>query len=258
MLEKVNGVIGQATNGVWARFYGALYLQAVKAWPKVLTGIFVLLCFWVAAIICKMIILRFAKRVKHRKLIYQMLGRLSKITIIIIGLITALGTMGIDVTALVTGLGLTGFAVGLALKDPISNAISGFLVLFYEPFVIGDRINVDGNDGVVQDIQLRYTILETGEQHVLVPNSTLLSKSITVDDKGKPLPIITIHDCFACHAWYAEDLQRTLLRGLRTMYEHYEPFNHFLNMVESAGPVPMPQVDDSDYSWEAWAKNAFS
>jgi len=42
------------------------------------------------------------------------------------------------------------------------------------------------------------------------------------------------------------------------MYEHYEPFNHFLNMAESTGPVPMPQVDESDYSWEKWAKNAFS
>jgi hypothetical protein len=80
----------------------------------------------------------------------------------------------------------------------------------------------------------------------------------TVDDKGECLPIITVHDCFACHASFATDLQRVLLRGLRTMYEHYEPFYHSLNMVESAGPVPMPRVNESDYSWETWAKNAFS
>jgi len=80
----------------------------------------------------------------------------------------------------------------------------------------------------------------------------------TVDQKGNPLPIITIHDCFACHAGFAADLQRILLRGLRTMYEYYEPLNHFLNTAENVGTVPMPQVDDSDYSWETWAKNAFS
>ena len=81
---------------------------------------------------------------------------------------------------------------------------------------------------------------------------------LTVDKKGEYLPIITVHDCFACHASFAPELQQVLLRGLRTMYEHYEPFNHFLNMAESTGPVPMPQVDESDYSWEKWAKNAFS
>jgi len=81
---------------------------------------------------------------------------------------------------------------------------------------------------------------------------------LTVDEKGERLPIVTVHDCFACHAGFAAELQRILLRGLRTMYEHYDPFNHFLNMAESTEPVPMPQVDDSDYSWETWAKNVFS
>jgi len=92
--------------------------------------------------------------------------------------------------------------------------------------------------------------LEDGDFHI--------KGNRTVDDEGERLPIITIHDCFACHASFATDLQRVLLRGLRTMYEHWDPFNHFLNMAESAGPVPTRQVDESDYSWERWAKNAFS
>ncbi len=92
--------------------------------------------------------------------------------------------------------------------------------------------------------------LEDGDFHI--------KGNLTVDDKGERLPIITIHDCFACHASFATDLQRVLLRGLRTMYEHYEPFNHFLKAVETTTTAPMPQVDDSDYSWEKWAKNACS
>ena len=71
-------------------------------------------------------------------------------------------------------------------------------------------------------------------------------------------PIITIHDCFACHAHFAPDLQRILLRGLRTMYEHFDPLNQFLKQVESTDTVPMPQVDGSEFEWENWAKNAFS
>jgi hypothetical protein len=81
---------------------------------------------------------------------------------------------------------------------------------------------------------------------------------LVVNEKGESLPIITIHDCFACHAGFAPDLQKILLRGLRSMYEYYEPFHHFLNTVENTGPIPMPRIDNSDYSWEQWAKNAFS
>ncbi|WP_306686705.1 mechanosensitive ion channel domain-containing protein [Candidatus Coxiella mudrowiae] len=56
--------------------------------------------------------------------------------------ITALGTMGINVTALATDLRLTGFSLGFILKNMFSNVLSSFLILFYEPFGINDRITV--------------------------------------------------------------------------------------------------------------------
>jgi len=81
---------------------------------------------------------------------------------------------------------------------------------------------------------------------------------VTVDQRGNPLPIITIHDCFACHAGFAGALQVVLLRGLRAMYEHYDPFNQFLDMAESTGSAPMRQLDEGNFEWQKWAKNAFS
>ena len=72
----------------------------------------------------------------------------------IIGFITALGTMGIDVSAIVAGLGLTGFAFGFAFKDMLSNFISGIMIFIYEPFKLGDTIEVDGKTGKVVDINL--------------------------------------------------------------------------------------------------------
>jgi hypothetical protein len=92
--------------------------------------------------------------------------------------------------------------------------------------------------------------LEDGDFHI--------KGTQTVNDKDELLPIITIHDCFACHAHFAPDLQRILLRGLRTMYEHFDPLNQFLKQVESTTTIPTPQVDDSPFEWENWAKNAFS
>lgn len=182
----------QHLNGVWSRFYKALYAQTVAVWPQVLTGVFILFVFWIVARVVKFVIVRMARRAKRRREVYRLLGKCAKVTILIIGVITALGTMGIDVTALVTGLGLTGFAVGLALKDPISNAISGFMVLLYEPFRVGDKIAFSGNEGIVKDIQLRFTILAADEKHFLIPNASLLTNVITVNDEVvepiKPIP----------------------------------------------------------------------
>jgi small-conductance mechanosensitive channel len=170
-------------NGVWSRFYNSLYREAIAVWPHVLTGIFILLVFWIAAVAVKFAIKRMARRAKRRREVYRLLAKCAKVIILVIGLITALGTMGIDVTALVTGLGLTGFAVGLALKDPISNAISGFMVLFYEPFKAGDYIVFSGIEGTVKAVQLRYTILIGEEKRYLIPNANLLTNVITVNNQ---------------------------------------------------------------------------
>ena len=96
------------------------------------------------------------------------------------GLITALGTMGVNISAIVAGLGLTGFAFGFAFKDMLSNFISGALIFIYEPFKLGDTIEVEVKTGEVIDINLRYVTIEADDQKVLVPNSISVSKVICV------------------------------------------------------------------------------
>ena len=99
---------------------------------------------------------------------------------LILGLITALGTLGVNISAIVAGLGLTGFAFGFAFKDMLSNVISGALIFIYEPFKLGDTIEVEGKTGKVIDINLRYVTIEAEDQTVLVPNSISVSKVISV------------------------------------------------------------------------------
>ena len=82
---------------------------------------------------------------------------------------------------MINALGLTGFALGFALRDAVSNLIAGVLILLYEPFGYGDKITVGGNSGTVIGINFRYTVLEAdGGTIVHVPNSTMFSNSVTV------------------------------------------------------------------------------
>lgn len=187
MAQAPNSVINGALNGaakslsVGERFFQSLYHASLRIWPDVLTGLVLFILIYFLGIFIKHLITRLGKRSKHRRYVYELLGQTVKIAVVVMGLITGLGTMGINIAALVTGLGLTGFALGLALKDPIQNALSGFMILFYQPFKIGDAIHVDTADGEVKAINLRYTVvMMTGGETVLVPNATVLTSVVTV------------------------------------------------------------------------------
>lgn len=113
----------------------------------------------------------------------QALGLIAKVSgqvIWVIGILTALGTLGVNINALIASLGLTSFALGFALKDAISNILGGFLILFYQPFRYNDEVKVSGHQGIVKEINLRYTRLETEEGQVLIPNGTLLSTVVVL------------------------------------------------------------------------------
>jgi small-conductance mechanosensitive channel len=76
---------------------------------------------------------------------------------------------------------LTGFALGFALRDAVSNLIAGVLILVYQPYGYGDKITVAGNSGSVVGINVRYTVLEAdGGAVVHAPNSTMFNNSVTV------------------------------------------------------------------------------
>src|SRR5690348_12891447 len=117
----------------------------------------------------------------HSEGLLVLLGRTAKIAVITLGVATALGTVGVNVSALVAGLGLTGFALGFAFRDVLSNLLAGILLLLFRPFGPGDHISVSGLDGEVTNIDLRYTVLKQPQKIVLIPNSNLFTNPILVD-----------------------------------------------------------------------------
>lgn len=154
--------------------------EAILWMPRIIGVVVILVAFFILAKIVKRIIFSAAERLKLDSNLTSLLARTSNITLMIFGFITALGTLGVNVSALVAGLGLTGFALGYAMKDTISNLLSGVLILLYRPFETGDRIKVSGYEGIVISIDLRYTEFDSEGNKVLIPNSKLFTDPITV------------------------------------------------------------------------------
>lgn len=159
-----------------------LRVDLVALVPRAGAAAFVLTGFWVAGRAVDVLVRRFAGARAVDPDLSLLLARAARVALVAVGAVTAMGTLGIDVKALVTGLGLAGFALGFALRDIVSNTLAGVLILLYRPFTRGDRIAVAGADGVVSQIDLRYTTLTLDDRtRVLVPNSTLFTNTIRVE-----------------------------------------------------------------------------
>ncbi len=157
------------------------FIDQAALWaPRVMGVVLIFIVFFILGKIIKRLITRTATRLEFDVNLTKLFARTSNVTLIIFGFVTALGTLGINVSALVAGLGLTGFALGFAMKDTISNLLSGVLILLYRPFEVGNRIKIVGCEGIVMAIDLRYTELEAKGNKVLIPNSKLFTNPITV------------------------------------------------------------------------------
>ena len=101
------------------------------------------------------------------------------IFVFIAGSIMVLKRFNYDVLSLLTALGVGSLAVGLAAKDTLANMISGFTLIIDRNLRPGDRINLGGSVGDVEEIGIRTTRLRTGDGNTLiVPNSELVNTKI--------------------------------------------------------------------------------
>ena len=183
-----NMVFGQSSKNAVEQAGGEVDWSglAIDWSQKIGLALLILFGFWILAVVIRKIIRKAGGATGIDPSVVNLLARVANVVILIMGLVTALGTVGVDVSAIVARLGLTGFAVGFALKDSISNLLSGVLILIYRPFRVGQWINVKSFEGTVTAIDLRYTTLEQGEEKILVPNSLLFTNPINIRSKSEP------------------------------------------------------------------------
>lgn len=112
-------------------------------------------------------------------MLVKFLGNIIYTVLLIAVLLAAVDSLGVNVTSLLAILGAAGLAVGLALKDSLSNFAAGVMIIIFRPFNIGDFITAGGCSGVVDEIGIFVTLMHTGDnQRIIVPNSAILGGNI--------------------------------------------------------------------------------
>ena len=150
---------------------------------KFLTAIITLLGYIIIGLLLKRFIRKIGSKFELDEHIINLLCRTTMGLFIVLGVISSLTVIGINVSAIIAGLGLSGFAIGYALKDSISNLLSGILILLYKPFEVNNNIVIGNHEGKIKHIDFRYTTLINDRDEILIPNSKMFTDPITIKNK---------------------------------------------------------------------------
>jgi moderate conductance mechanosensitive channel len=105
-------------------------------------------------------------------------GSIFSTIIWILALLTLLPIFGINIAPILAGLGIGGLALGLAAQTVVKDYISGIFILLEDQFRVGERIEAAGKSGIVEDFNLRRTVLKADDGSLIyVPNSQIIITS---------------------------------------------------------------------------------
>jgi small conductance mechanosensitive channel len=122
-------------------------------------------------------------RAKVEITLAKFFSQAAKWIIMVLAIVTALGVFGVNTTSLAAVVGAAGLAVGLAMQGALSNLAAGLMLLIFRPFRVGQVVEVDGNLGTVDEIELFTTrINRFDNRHIIVPNSRVFGNTIEVLD----------------------------------------------------------------------------
>ena len=107
------------------------------------------------------------------------LSNVARAVFVFLGLIFALSTVGIDLSALSVLGGAVGVGIGFGLQKLAANYVSGFVILAERSVRIGDNVRIDNFEGRVTDITTRYTVIRSGAgRESIVPNEMLITQRV--------------------------------------------------------------------------------
>ena len=113
-------------------------------------------------------------------LLIPLFSKTLKAFIVVMAVLATLDNLGFNVRTLLAGASIGGLALGLAAQDTVGNLFGAAAVFVDKPFRIGDRIQLPGIDGTVEEIGLRSTVVRHPDGHLItVPNKTMGNATIT-------------------------------------------------------------------------------
>jgi len=187
------------------KYFDLLLDKIAQFSPNVIAAILILIVgFWITKRMVKVLRKVMNKRgidETLQKFLGDLIGWALKVLIIIV----AISQVGVESTSFIAVLGAAGLAIGLALQGSLANFAGGTLIMIFKPFKLGDLIEAQGELGVVKEIQIFVTKLNSPQNKlIIIPNGILSNGNIiNYTEEGK----LRIDLTFG--VGYDEDIKKT-------------------------------------------------
>jgi MscS family membrane protein len=164
--------------------------------------------------------------------LFPLVRKALKLFVIVVAVLVTLTNIGVDVTAAIASLSIGGLAIGLAAQDTLANLFGAVAVFIDKPFRIGDRIQLENIDGVVESIGLRSTRVRNLDGHLItVPNKTM-GNTIITNITRRPnirtiMDISVTYDTPTARVKRAVELLNEIYRGHPKTQDVWISFNKF-------------------------------
>src|SRR5712671_5728755 len=150
--------------------------------PSFILGVVVFLLFYLLSLVVGRVIQSTTR--KYRPNLGVVFARLMGAATILLGFLVAFSVVAPSFQAgdLIKILGISGVAIGFAFQNILQNFLAGLLLLWAEPFRIGDEIKLDSFEGIVEEIQTRATMIRTYDgRRIVIPNADLFTHSVIIN-----------------------------------------------------------------------------
>lgn len=145
--------------------------------PALLGAMLVLTAGWILAGVVYRLVNRTLEKRRLEPPIRMLISRIVHIAVLAVALIVALETAGFKMTTLIAGISVAGVGIGLAMQGVLGNLVSGLVIIFTKPFRVGEYIDVIGEYGQVESIELFATILTHPDRsRLIIPNRKIVGE----------------------------------------------------------------------------------
>ncbi len=169
---------------------GSQWISNTQAWfityginilINILTVIFILLISkYVIKFIRNKIMILLQKSPRVDDMLKELIISVVEKVLWVIVLIMVLGRLGLDIGPMIAGLGVSGFILGFAFQESLSNLAAGVMIALNRPFTVGDYIDAGGIAGSVKSMDMMaVTLTSPDNRKIIVPNRTVWGSAIT-------------------------------------------------------------------------------
>jgi small conductance mechanosensitive channel len=159
----------------------SLFKRIVQFIPYLITSALVFALFMTFAFFTNSMGRKAAKRRLKNPLLIEIVAKLFALPVVVVGIYLVLQTSGLTGMAMTIlgGTGAVGLIIGFATKNILENYFSGVMLSLRNPYTIGDAVEIDGKQGIVQNLTTRGTILiDYDGNHIIIPNTTIYNGMI--------------------------------------------------------------------------------